>query len=191
MARSTALRRFATPALLGVGLALSLVSYRAHADEAPAGAAPPAHVDGIAGGEVKACDPECDRQAESIARSVMSPFCPGRTLSSCPNAAEWRADIRRWVAEGVDAPEIRKRLAARVPNQDLTGAPPNRLGWVLPMALGTSALGLLIFLLRYLIKPGAAPEPKAPAKTDATGPAQAQSKDWESRLEEELETLEN
>ncbi len=99
---------------------------------------------------------ELEREAESIARSIMSPFCPGRTVSACPNAGPWREDIRKWVAEGVDAIEIKKRLAERVPEHNLMGVPKNRLGWVLPVGLGIGAIGSLVCLLRYLAGPRAA-----------------------------------
>ena len=147
---------------------------------------------------------EIERQAESIARSIMCPFCPGRTVSACPVAGPWREDIRHWVAEGVDSIEIKRRLAERVPEHNLGGVPKNRLGWVLPVGLGIAAFGLLIFLLRRLVGAGAAtrvagskdaPEP-APA---AAGPAKiggpnatatGNGEDYDARLEDELETLE-
>src|SRR5262245_42804129 len=87
---------------------------------------------------------ERDREAESIARSVMSPFCPGRTVSSCPNAGPWREDIRKWVGEGVDAEEIRRRLHERVPEHNLMGVPPNRLGWLLPVGSALIAVAVLV-----------------------------------------------
>lgn len=143
----------------------------------------------------------------------MSPFCPGRTVSSCPNAGPWRDDIRKWVGEGVDAAEIRRRLAARVPEHNLTGVPGNRLGWVLPVGLGVGAFGLLAFMLRYLVsRPAVAGSagdktPSKPGGSDAkssgrgdtqdgaddTAPAGAtkNGKDWDAQLDRELETLEN
>jgi hypothetical protein len=163
---------------------------------------------------------EIERQAEAISRSIMSPFCPGRTVSACPNAGPWREDIRKWTAEGVDAEEIRRRLAERVPEHNLMGVPKNRLGWVLPVGLGIGAVGILIFLLRYLVSPKAggasgsrepAPAGKAkagvtPAATGATAAAagataaaagappavasRANGEDYDARLEQELDTLE-
>jgi hypothetical protein len=145
---------------------------------------------------------ERDRIAESIARSIMSPFCPGRTVSGCPNAGPWREDIRRWVGEGVDADEIKRRLHERVPQHDLAGIPKNRLGWVLPVGAGLGFLGFLVFLLRYLVAPrrgaGGASEAKDP-DVSLNGPAPkagdksrpAVKDDLDSRLEEELDTLEN
>lgn len=163
-------------------------------------------------------DAERDRQAEAISRSIMSPFCPGRTVSACPNAGPWREDIRRWVAEGVDANEIKRRLTERAPEHNLSGVPKNRLGWMLPVGAGLTALGFLVFLLRYLIGPRNAPagandrpvsDPstgdnvasraatsrasagsKAVASEATSKPNQPASEDWDARLDEELETLE-
>jgi cytochrome c-type biogenesis protein CcmH/NrfF len=157
---------------------------------------------------------EIEREAESIARSIMSPFCPGRTVSACPNAGPWREDIRKWVAEGVDPIEIRQRLSDRVPEHNLMGVPKNRLGWVLPVGLGVLALGMLIFLLRYLVGPrasggsvsggsvpaGGVPNEKhaealARAKSGASAatpgtPSKAPADDYDARIDQELDTLE-
>jgi cytochrome c-type biogenesis protein CcmH/NrfF len=78
--------------------------------------------------------PAESRQVQSIVRKTASPFCPGKTLDSCPSpkAGEWRRDIREWVGEGVSEPEIRDRLQARVPGFDLS-IPPVKSGWVIPV----------------------------------------------------------
>jgi len=140
---------------------------------------------------------EQEREAEAIARSVMSPFCPGRTVSACPVAGPWREDIRRWVTEGVEPDEIRKRLHDRAPEHNLMGVPPNRLGWVLPVGSSLLAIGALVLILRRLVKP---PRPEqassekgtsldgAEPKTPAAG--QPTNEDYDARLDDELETLE-
>lgn len=144
---------------------------------------------------------ELERQAEAIARSIMSPFCPGRTVSACPNAGPWREDIRKWVIEGVDAEEIKRRLSERVPEHNLMGVPKNRLGWVLPVGLGIAAIGILIFLLRYLVSPKAGGASTAPAQAAAPAAAnekavaspavaRANGEDYDARLEQELDTFE-
>lgn len=223
--RSTALRRAAVTGSFVALFAVAAVGSAAGADEPHAGAATAA-AQAAPGGMSPV---EVEREAEAIARSIMSPFCPGRTVSACPNAGPWRDDIRKWVAEGVDALEIKRRLAERVPEHNLMGVPKNRLGWVLPVGLGIGALGSLIFLLRYLVgpkgppgpgasagKPGAGksgagkPAPAEPAASDdvdgevAAGapaargkaakggavPARANGEDWDKRLDDELETLE-
>jgi cytochrome c-type biogenesis protein CcmH/NrfF len=196
------LRRIARTLWVGL-LPLFLVGVAARsaaADEpepaAPSGAvapgAEPIKVPGLT-------EEERDREAESIARSIMSPFCPGRTISSCPVAGPWRSDIRTWVGEGVPPDEIHRRLAARVPDHDLTGVPPNALGAALPIGLGLLAVGALGFLLRYLIRPrtGAAAasssnETKPLPNGDASGarPAAEKPENWDERIEQELDTLE-
>lgn len=70
-----------------------------------------------------AVEPEGDR-AQELADQLESPFCPGRTISSCtsPAAAEWRTDIQTWVGEGVASEEIRTRLSERA-GRDLRFVP--------------------------------------------------------------------
>ncbi len=133
---------------------------------------------------------ERDREAEAIARTVMSPFCPGRTVSSCPNAGPWREDIRKWVGEGVPAAEIRRRLYERVPEANLTGIPPNRLGWFLPIGAALLAVGALVIALRFLVKPSK-PAESTTVNSNADGEKPSKTKeDYDARLDEELETLE-
>lgn len=130
---------------------------------------------------------ERDRQAEALSKKMMSPFCPGRTLSACPSpkAAEWRRDIKTMLGEGLTAEEIRDRLAARIPRHDLFGIPKTPLGWALPIALILAAFGLLVGLLRVLVRPRALSEDEANETADADN----NKEDWEARLEQELESL--
>ena len=91
-------------------------------------------------------DAQESRQVQSIVRNTNSPFCPGKTLDSCPSprAAAWRQDINVWVADGVPEQEIRDRLQSRVPEFDLDPAPV-KSGWVIPvLAILLSTLWLLI-----------------------------------------------
>lgn len=91
------------------------------------------------------------RQVQAIVRNTASPFCPGKTLNSCPSpkAGEWRRDIRAWVGEGVPEPEIRGRLQARVPGFDLS-IPPVKSGWVIPVvAVALSTLWLIVMARRF------------------------------------------
>lgn len=117
-----------------VGLAALVVL-----SSSPARAADPSEVD--LGGRVA-----------SLGRSLMSPFCPGRTLQACPSgqAAAWLADVRAWVAEGRTDAEIVRRLQARVPGFDLAGPPPST-GWLLglaPIGLASSILIAAFVVLR-------------------------------------------
>jgi cytochrome c-type biogenesis protein CcmH/NrfF len=95
--------------------------------------------------------PSESRQVQSIVRNTASPFCPGKTLDSCPSpkAGEWRRDIHSWVAEGLPEPEIRDRLQARVPGFDLS-IPPVKSGWLIPaIAVVLSTLWLVVMARRF------------------------------------------
>ena len=95
--------------------------------------------------------PDEGRQVQAIVRNTASPFCPGKTLNSCPSpkAGEWRRDIREWVVDGVPEPEIRDRLQARVPGFDLS-IPPVKSGWVIPViALALSTLWFVVMAHRF------------------------------------------
>jgi cytochrome c-type biogenesis protein CcmH/NrfF len=94
--------------------------------------------------------PSESRQAQEIVRNTASPFCPGKTLDSCPSpqAAKWRSDVHEWVAEGIPEPEIRERLQARVPGFDLS-IPQLKWGWLIPvLALALSTLWFIVMARR-------------------------------------------
>ena len=95
--------------------------------------------------------PNESRQVQAIVRNTASPFCPGKTLDSCPSpkAGEWRRDIRGWVQEGVPETEIRDRLQERVPGFDLS-IPPVRSGWAIPLiAVALSTWWLVAMARRF------------------------------------------
>jgi cytochrome c-type biogenesis protein CcmH/NrfF len=124
-----------------------------------------------------------DRRTQEITRTTMSPFCPGRTLDSCPSpsAADWRVDVRHWVAAGVSTEEIRERLRKRVPDVDITGAPSTALDAVLPVAVTLVAIALLFLLLKALLGR------RRSAAKDTT--AETSDADVDRRIDEELERL--
>lgn len=158
-----------------------------HAGAAEAAAqAEPGRGTAAPGGKIS--ELEVERQAEALSRSLMSPFCPGRTLSACPspNAHAWRDDIRKWVREGVPANEIRDRLTARNPEHNLTGSPPTYAKWAL-IGVGLLSVVVLIAALRYLLKP---PPPPPTAKKDSVAPARGDDRDWDAKLKQELDALE-
>jgi cytochrome c-type biogenesis protein CcmH/NrfF len=126
---------------------------------------------------------EIERRAQEIIRTTMSPFCPGRTLDSCPSpsAADWRDDVRKWVLEGVPTQEIRERLTRRVPELDLTGAPSTALDAVLPILVSVMAVLLLALLLRRLLVRRSSPE-----TGEAAG---AKRVELDGKIDEELARL--
>ena len=118
------------------------------------------------------------RQVQSIVRNTASPFCPGKTLDSCPSpkAGEWRRDIHQWVTDGVPEPEIRDRLQARVPGFELS-IPPVKSGWLIPVVAVTLSTWWLIAMARRFMRGGTPGAPVDP-------PADVHALD--ARLDEEL-----
>ncbi len=109
---------------------------------------------------VSGSDTERSRRAYALGGDLMSPFCPGRTLTDCPspNAAAWREEIRAWVDAGVSDAEIRARLQARIPETDLSAVPRGPLGWVLPGLILLAGLGILTAALRRVTRAAGEPE---------------------------------
>ena len=107
---------------------------------------------------------EQSRRAYALSGELMSPFCPGRTLSDCPspNAAAWREDVRAWVESGVSDEEIVARLQART-SVDLSSVPASPLGWSLLVALLMAGTALGVFALRRMVAPAPAMAPLDPA----------------------------
>lgn len=113
--------------------------------------------------------PEQLREASAILGDTWSPFCPGRTLTSCTSgkAAEWREDVRRWLAEGLTRDEIYARLQKRVPGFTLNTVPETggtRYGpWVMGGLFLIALAGLGLFHARKS-PPKAGGETSAPPK---------------------------
>ena len=96
-------------------------------------------------------DEEVGHRALQLARELMSPFCPGRTLADCPspNATLIKDEIRALLRSGRTEAEIRANLSARY-GSALVGTPTTPLGWILPAAMLAIGIGLLIFALRRI-----------------------------------------
>lgn len=96
-----------------------------------------------------------EQEAQKIAGTTMSPFCPGRTLADCPSpdAARWRDDARRWLREGKDTAEVRRLLAERIPGVDLSGTPGAGSWWVW-LGLGATLMAVLWFVRRQIALSG-------------------------------------
>ena len=120
-------------------------------------------------------------EAQTIFRSVMSPYCPGLLLADCPSPAafELRADILRRLEGGESASDIERDLYRRF-GDAIRAVPPargwGRLLWIAPaIGLALSLAALLWFL--------------AHSRAEAEPPPAAVDRDMEARFQRELERL--
>lgn len=99
-------------------------------------------------------DEEVGHRALQLARELMSPFCPGRTLADCPspNATVVKDEIRLLLASGQTEDQIRGYLSARY-GDALVGTPKTPLGWFLPAGMLAVGVGLLAFTLVRISQP--------------------------------------
>lgn len=77
-----------------------------------------------AAAEDPASSAEIDRQLHEFSDSIMSPYCPGMTLSGCPSpdARSLREEVRSRLAQGESQQSIRDTLVQRF-GSELTGLP--------------------------------------------------------------------
>ncbi len=63
---------------------------------------------------------------QEISDTIMSPFCPGRTLSACPSedARQLRTQISTSLKQGYSAAAVKRQLTAKY-GPELTGLPEN------------------------------------------------------------------
>jgi len=123
-------------------------------------------------GAAQAVAPE-DSWAYDLAGEVMSPFCPGRTLSSCPSPQA--AELIQWVvlqeSAGATREEVEEQLYARY--GDVIRSAPKPEGWglaayVIPLLAAVLGIGLVAWILRRLSAGGASAQGAATAGAVAT-----------------------
>ena len=91
--------------------------------------------------------------AHELSIRFMSPFCPGATLRDCTSgkAAEVRAEIRQWIAEGRDDKWIENTLVSRY-GETVLSAPRfkgfNMLVWLFPIIAVLVGLGIIFAFLQ-------------------------------------------
>lgn len=100
-------------------------------------------------------DQEVLREARGIFNRVMSPFCPGQTLSNCGSGAAdvLRGQIRQRLADGETADEIMASLVEKY-GVKVLAEPPKRgfasLVWIGPIVLlVVGAIMVVVYLRRH------------------------------------------
>lgn len=125
---------------------------------------------GLAGTPARA-----ESYAYDLAGELMSPFCPGRTLASCPSPQA--GELIQWIATqeaaGATQAEVQDMLVERF-GEEILGAPPAEgitlWAYVFPVA-GFLLFGAVAFLvLRRIVAPSKAREP-APVDRPPAGAA--------------------
>ena len=93
-----------------------------------------------------------DTEAGEVFRSVMSPFCPGRTLDNCPSpqAAVLRDSIRQWLSEELSKDSVMRRLYDMY-GDEVRSVPPLEgwgiVGWLMPpVIIVVGALIMVVWL---------------------------------------------
>jgi cytochrome c-type biogenesis protein CcmH/NrfF len=99
------------------------------------------------------------RAAREIADELMSPFCPGRTLSDCPspNATQVKEEIRAWVDAGIAPDDIRERLLRRFGTG--VDARADRGGQIAAVAVLLAVATAFALGLRRILRPATAAPP--------------------------------
>jgi cytochrome c-type biogenesis protein CcmH len=98
-------------------------------------------------------DAAVERGANRLFDEIMSPFCPGRTLATCPSpqAAEMRDDIKEQLRAGVTEEDIWESLYAIYGDQ-VRSVPRasgfNLLAWALPVLFFLLGAAVLIRRMR-------------------------------------------
>ncbi len=95
---------------------------------------------------------DIDAETQTISDSIMSPFCPGRTLSACPSgqATELRSEISGWLKQGYTEDAVYNQLRIRY-GDTVSGVPAasglGLLGWIAP---GLFVLFALLVVMKKL-----------------------------------------
>jgi cytochrome c-type biogenesis protein CcmH/NrfF len=131
-------------------------------------------------------DDETPTLAE-LEKKFICPTCQTTLeLSNAPVADRMRAFIRERIAAGDSESEISDALVAQF-GEEVLAAPPkegfNLLAWVLPLAGGAVAIGVLAVALRRWSRTRAEPAPAAARSANGRPPLDPE---LERRLDEEL-----
>lgn len=138
-----------------------------------------------------------DLQAESLTRDIAadmpSPYCPGRSIASCPTQAarELEDDIYSLAQQGQSREQIEQTLVARFGEDKMGKAQETEI--TVAIVLGAvMALGAIVMMARKWLRPAQAASVTAAtaAATPLAAPLAGVSADELDRLEDELDDIE-
>lgn len=127
--------------------------------------------------------------AYDLAAELMSPYCPGRTVASCPSPQA--TELIQWIqvqeAGGASEDEVVEMLIERF-GEEILGAPPAEgitlWAYILPVAGFVSGGGIVVFVLRRMIGGSSRDDVSASSVGGEVPPARASSDDDLARLVE-------
>ncbi|MCA9717715.1 MAG: cytochrome c-type biogenesis protein CcmH [Myxococcales bacterium] len=121
--------------------------------------------------------PQAEQIANQLAQDLMSPYCPGRTIATCPSPAArtLEREILSMAESGKTRDEIETELVSRFPDiQGYLGRPDLIYG---TLVLALLAIAALVMISRRWIRQGQAARGGASATTPSGGPANAREMD--------------
>jgi cytochrome c-type biogenesis protein CcmH len=123
---------------------------------------------------------DVNRDAREIFETVLSPYCPGRTISNCPSpqADELRANIRAKLASGETPEEVKDELYA-VFGDELRTIPRAQgfglLAWLVPgLAFVIGGWAVLAWVRRIKDSTSSPTEAAAPIDPEANARLEAE-----------------
>ncbi len=130
---------------------------------------------------------DSDRVATEISNTIMSPYCPGRTLSACPSskARKLRGEMLSKLDGGVSKEDLYGWLESKY-GMEIYGTPQGALGgliaWLVPIGFVVLGLAVVIFFLSNLLR-------KSRLEGVQSGGPSAGSVESEDLLEKELQEI--
>lgn len=139
--------------------------------------------------------PRVQQEAESIYATIMSPYCPGRTLSACPSedARNLRTEIFDRLSRGEQPAQVRAELVSRFGESvfgfPITGNMGQAVWWIPALFFIIGGLAVVL-LVRAMLKRAPTNDRNGPevgvVGNSATGNS-AVGNDYSARVEEELQ----
>lgn len=136
-----------------------------------------------------------DLQAESLARDIAadmpSPYCPGRSIASCPTEAarELEDDILSLAQQGKDRKQIEGILVDRFGEEKMGSAQQAEIVVAIILA-AVIGLGLIVYTARRWLRPATANTATSGANAaSSASPLAKVSADELDRLEDELDDI--
>ncbi len=132
---------------------------------------------------------------QDVAGELMSPACPGRTLTNCTSgqSEQLRELIRQKVAQGESKDAI-MRYFVDMHGEEILAAPPKKgfalVAWLLPLFVVVNGAGLILFLTFRWTRNRAQAEPVMPPHADDPGTSASTTADpYRQRLQRELDEM--